>query len=149
GEVVSLYQGGEYWLYRYKKYTDVRLVFAPEQQIAFFGGDPDNFTYPRYDIDFALFRVYENDKPVESKNYLKWNANGAEDGELIFISGHPGSTERGKTGAQLASLRDAFYPDVLKLIRRRLDVMRKYSERGPEQARQATGEIFGYENSLK
>ncbi len=93
-DVVALYQGGEYWLYRYKKYTDVRLVFAPEQQAAFYGGDPDNFTFPRYDLDMAIFRVYENDKPVESKHYLKWNAKGAADGELSEDSGKVGPSLR-------------------------------------------------------
>ncbi|MCL4523948.1 MAG: S46 family peptidase [Acidobacteria bacterium] len=148
-EVVSLYNGAEYWLYRYKKYTDVRLVAAPEQQAAFFGGDPDNFTYPRYDLDFAIFRVYENDKPVESKHYLKWNAKGAADGELIFISGHPGSTERQSTMAQLEVQRDVLFPTVIKQLKRRLAVLKRYAALGPEQARQANNQIFGIENSLK
>jgi hypothetical protein len=148
-EVIPLYQGSEYWLYRYKKYTDVRLLFAPEQQAAFYGGDPDNFTFPRYDLDMALFRVYENDKPVESKHYLKWNAKGAADGELVFVSGHPGSTNRLHTVAQLELQRDYFYPLTLKSLKRRLEVLRRYSASGSEQARQAAGQIFGIENSLK
>ncbi len=148
-DVVSLYGGGEYWLYRYKKYTDVRIVFAPEQQAAFFGGDPDNFTYPRYDLDFALFRAYENGRPVQSKEYLKWNSKGAADGELVFVSGHPGSTERSLTLAQLEADRDVFYPFRLERYRRWLQALRAYSGRGPEQARQAADRVFGFENSLK
>jgi hypothetical protein len=148
-DVVSLYQGGEYWLYRYKKYTDVRLVVAPEQQMAFFGGDPDNFTYPRYDLDFAIMRVYENDKPIASKEYLKWNTKGADEGDLVFVSGHPGSTERGLTLAQLTLDRDVLYPTRLGRYKRQLTALRAYAARGPEQTRQATDEIFGFENSLK
>ncbi len=148
-DVVSLYQGGEYWLYRYKKYTDVRLVFAPEAQIAFFGGDPDNFTYPRYDIDFALFRVYEDGKPIDSKDYLKWNPKGAADNELVFVSGHPGSTSRLDTLAQLEFMRDKMLPVTVKLLKQRIAVLKQYSAQGPEQARQAASMIFGLENSLK
>ena len=135
-DVVTLYQGGEYWLYRYKKYTDVRLVFAPEEQTAFFGGDPDNFTYPRYDLDMALFRVYENGKPIETKDYLKWNPKGAGDGELVFVSGHPGSTQRLDTVAQLEFERDSVEPVILKLLKNRIEVLQQYGARGPEQARQ-------------
>jgi hypothetical protein len=148
-DVVSLYQGSEFWLYRYKKYTDVRLVFAPEQQIAFFGGDPDNFTYPRYDLDFALFRVYENGAPVTVRDYLRWNAKGASDGELVFVSGHPGSTDRLDTIAQLETERDVVYPISLDVIKRRLAALVRFSARGSEEARQAAGLIFGLENGQK
>jgi hypothetical protein len=148
-DVVSLYQGGEYWLYRYKKYTDVKLVFAPEQQAAFYGGDPDNFTYPRYDIDMALFRAYENGKPAKVAHYLKWSAQGAADGELVFISGNPGSTNRLMTLAQLQFQREYTYPQRLKLMERMLAVAKKYAAKGPEEARQAAGMIFGIENGLK
>jgi len=148
-DVVTLYQGGEYWLYRYKKYTDVRIVFAPEQQIAFYGGDPDNFTYPRYDLDFALFRVYENGQPIKSENYLKWNPKGASDGELVFVSGHPGSTQRLDTLAQLEAERDLYEPAYLKILHSRIDTLRKYSQSGPEAERRALSQLFGLENSLK
>ena len=148
-DVVSLYQGGEYWLYRYKKYTDVKLVFAPEQQAAFYGGDPDNFTFPRHDLDMALFRAYEKGKPAVVTHYLKWSAKGAADGELVFVSGHPGSTDRLETLAQLQYQREYLYPQRLKLMKRMLDVSKKYASQGMEQARQAAGMIFGIENGLK
>jgi len=148
-DVVPLYQGSEYWLYRYKKYTDVRLVFAPEQQIAFFGGDPDNFTYPRYDLDMAIFRVYDNGKPLNSTDYLKWSAKGAADGELIFISGHPGSTARQETMAQLVTERDFREPLLLEYFKVRIAAMQAYSAQGAEQARQASSLIFGLQNSQK
>lgn len=148
-DVVTLYSGGEYWLYRYRKYTDVRLVFAPEQQIAFFGGDSDNFTYPRYNLDMALFRAYENGKPVESRHYLKWNSSGANAGDLVFVSGNPGSTERLSTMAQIEAERDHLIPSILKLIRRRLGVLRAFGARGAEEMRHASSQIFSLENSLK
>jgi hypothetical protein len=148
-DVVTLYQGGEYWLYRYKKYTDVRLVFAPEQQAAFFGGDPDNFTFPRYDLDMALFRVYENDRPIDSKDFLKWNPKGAADEELVFVSGHPGTTQRLDTMAQLIHQRDVVQPALLKLYQRRISVLKEYSAQGAEQAREAGSRIFSFENALK
>jgi len=148
-DIVTLYQGGEYWLYRYKKYTDVRLVFAPEQQIAFFGGDPDNFTYPRYDLDMALFRVYEDGKPIDSKDYLKWNPAGAAEDELVFVSGHPGSTSRLDTMAQLEFLRDVGQPSVFKLLTNRVASLERHSAQGAEQAREAASQIFFLQNSLK
>jgi hypothetical protein len=148
-DVVTLYAGGEYWLYRYKKYTDIRIVFAPEQQIAFFGGDPDNFTYPRYDLDMAFFRVYENGKPINSSNYLKWNAQGAADQDLIFVSGHPGRTQRLQTMAELIAWRDDMLPNILTMLGHRRQVLLDYSAKGPEQARQAASTIFFLENSIK
>ncbi|HXG65221.1 MAG TPA: S46 family peptidase [Blastocatellia bacterium] len=148
-DVVTLYQGGQYNLYRYKKYTDVRLVFAPEGDIAFFGGDPDNFNFPRYNLDITLFRVYENDKPVRVENYFKWSKAGAKEDELVFVSGHPGSTARLNTVAHLEYLRDVGLPFTLKLIERRLDALRKYSALGEEQERRAREEILSLENSHK
>ena len=148
-DVVSLYQGGEYWLYQYKAYTDVRLVFAPEQQAAFYGGDPDNFTYPRYDLDMALFRVYENGKPLHSDNFLKWSAKGAAPGELIFISGHPGSTSRDETVSQLLMERSGHGPMMTEYLQRRIAAAQAFAAQGPEQARLVGSTIFGLQNSLK
>ena len=148
-DVVTLYNGGQYHLYRYKQYTDVRLVFAPQKAIAFFGGDPDNFEYPRYDLDICFFRVYENDKPVHVDNYLKWSASGATEGELIFVSGHPGRTERGDTVAHTLYQRDYTVPGVLNLLRRREVLLDNYSERSAENARRAEDELFGIKNSRK
>jgi hypothetical protein len=127
----------------------VRLVFAPEQQTAFFGGDSDNFTYPRYDLDFAIFRVYENNAPVRAEHYLRWNAKGAAENELVFVTGHPGSTDRNDTVAELETLRDVIYPINIQVVKRRIGVLRQFASRGTEQARQASGIIFGLENALK
>ena len=148
-DVVTLYQGGEYWIYRYKRYTDIRLVFAPEHQAAFFGGDADNFTYPRHDLDFAILRAYEDKKPAATPHFLKWQPKGAVEGDLVFVAGHPGGTERLKTMAQLETNRDHFYPWMLATFNRRLATLRKYGALGPEQARQAQNLVFGIENSLK
>ena len=148
-QVVSLYHGGEYWLYCYAKYTDVRLVMAPERAIAFFGGDDDNFTYPRHDLDMAFFRVYENGKPLQNGHHLKWNARGAGEGELVFVPGHPGSTNRLFTVDDLKYQRDVEYPMMLRQTESRLDMLRKYSARGPEQARRALRSVFSLENGKK
>ena len=148
-QVVTLYQGGEYWLYGYKKFTDVRIVFAPEFQAGFFGGDPDNFTYPRYCLDMTLFRAYENGQPYRPPHYLKWNSAGAGAEELVFVSGHPGSTERLHTLAQLELARDVTLPMQLESLKRRHAALERYGSQGEEQARQANEQIFSIENSLK
>ena len=109
-EVVTLYQGGQYHLYLYKKFTDVRLVFAPEFDAAFYGGDPDNFTFPRYCLDMTIWRVYENGKPFQTKNYLPWSTTGVKEGDAVFTSGHPGATQRLNTVAHLEFLRDQALP---------------------------------------
>src|SRR5215216_3794549 len=148
-DVITLYQGGQYNLYRYKKYTDVRLVFAPEFQAAFFGGDPDNFNFPRYNIDMALVRVYENGQPVHPENYFKWSTTGAKEGSLVFVTGHPGTTSRLDTVAHLEQLRDTSIPIVIRLLERREEVLKKYMSLGEEQTRQAQNELNGVQNSLK
>ena len=148
-DVVTFYSGQVYNLYKYKKYTDVRLVFAPEFEMAFFGGDPDNFTYPRYDLDITFFRVYENGKPAHLDNYLKWSPGGAKDGELIFVSGHPGNTSRMFTLAQTDFLRDVQYPSVLKYLAKRIALLQDFSKESEENARIAKEDIFGLQNSQK
>jgi len=148
-DVVVFYSGQVYNLYKYKKYTDVRLVFAPEFEIAFFGGDPDNFTYPRYDLDITFFRIYENEKPAHLDNYLKWAKAGVKEGDLIFVSGHPGNTGRLLTMAQLEFLRDFQYPAALKLFARRIALLEDFSKQSEENARVAKEEVFGLQNSQK
>ncbi len=148
-DVVTFYSGEVYHLYKYKKYTDVRLVFAPEFDMAFFGGDPDNFTYPRYDLDITFFRVYENDKPAHLDNYLRWSRTGVKDGDLVFVYGHPGSTGRMLTLAQLEFLRDLQYPSYLKLFARRIALLQAFSKESEENARIAKEDIFGLQNSQK
>ena len=148
-DVVTLYQGGQYNLYRYKKYTDVRLVFVPEFQAAFFGGDPDNFNFPRFNIDMALVRVYENDKPVKVENYFKWSKTGAKEGELVFVTGHPGSTSRLNTVAHLESLRDVSIPLVLRMLETRREALKQYMSQGEEQTRRSQNELNSIENSIK
>ena len=148
-DVVQLYQGAVFNLYKYKKYTDVRLVFSPEFAIAFFGGDPDNFTFPRYDLDISFFRIYENGKPVSVEHYLSWSKNGAKDGDLVFVSGNPGSTGRLLTLAQLEFTRDVQYPFTLARLVDWQKMLQDFSARGPEQAREAKETLFSIENSLK
>jgi hypothetical protein len=148
-DVITLYQGGEYDLYRYKQYTDVRLVFAPEQQIAFYGGDPDNFEYPRFDLDCCFFRVYENGKPVQGQEYFKWSQHGAGDNELVFVSGNPGRTNRLDTVDALRFLRDHGYPYTLDRLYDLEVLLTAWSARSDENARKARELLFGVANSRK
>lgn len=148
-DVVTLYQGGQYHLYRYKVYTDVRLVFSPEFQTAFFGGDPDNFEYPRYNLDMTIFRVYENGKPASTPDYLKWSTHGAKEDELVFVSGHPGSTNRLYTVDALKFYRDVQIPYSLRLLKRREVALQLYRQLGKEQERRADDDFFSIQNSRK
>jgi hypothetical protein len=148
-DVVTLYHGGQYHLYRFKRFTDIRLVFVPEEAIAFFGGDPDNFEFPRYDLDVAFFRVYENGKPAKVEHFLKWSAAGAKDNELVFVSGHPGRTDRLNTVAHLEFIRDVVNPYTLNSVRRREITLQNYGSRSLENARRASDLLFGYQNSRK
>ncbi len=148
-DVVTLYQGGAYHLYRYKKYTDIRLVFAPEQQAAFYGGDPDNFEYPRFDLDICLFRVYENDVAVKPAHFLKWSAKGVADGELTFVSGHPGNTSRLLTVPELEYTRDSLLPYTDAVLKRREVLLSAWSARSEENSRRAKEDLFSIQNSRK
>src|SRR5262245_23893254 len=148
-DVITLYQGGQYNLYRDKKYTDVRLVFVPDFQAECFGGHPDSFNCPRFNIDMALVRVYENDQPVKPASYFKWSTAGTKDGDLVFVTGNPGSTSRLNTVAHLQELRDTSLPIVLRLLERREAMLKKYMSMGEEQTRQAQNELNSIQNSLK
>jgi hypothetical protein len=148
-DVVTLYQGGRYHLYRFKRYTDVRLVFAPEQQAAFYGGDPDNFEYPRFDLDISFFRAYENGKPAKFQHYLKWSEAGTKENDLIFVSGHPGRTSRLLTVNELEYLRDYRLPKTLSRLFRSEVLLMSYSGRSQENARRAKDDFFSVQNSRK
>ncbi len=148
-DVVTLYSGERYHLYQYKKYTDVRLVFAPEFDMAFFGGDPDNFTYPRYDLDITFFRVYENGQPAKITNFFRWSSSGVKDNDLIFVSGNPGSTGRLLTVAQLEFLGDVDYPSRLESYARRIRLLQQFAGSSAENARISQEELFSYQNAHK
>ena len=148
-EVMTFYSGGAYHLYRYKKFNDVRLVFAPEESVGYFGGETDNFEYPRYNLDVAFFRVYENGEPYRPECFLPWSENGALDGEAVFVSGHPGRTDRLNTLAHLEFLRDDYYPLFLEQVRRQELTLGLYSERGTDEARSVSSEYFRVRNTRK
>lgn len=148
-DVVTLYQGAQYHLYRYKRYTDVRLVFAPEEQAAFFGGDPDNFEYPRFNLDISIVRAYENGAPAKIPHFLRWQPAGTQEGDLVFLVGHPGSTQRLITLAELEYARDVQVPLSLRLLKSREVMLNVYGKRAEENARRAHDELRGIENSRK
>ncbi len=148
-EVVTLYHGGIYDLYKYKRFQDVRLVFAPEFAIAFFGGDPDNFMFPRYDLDVSFIRVYENGKPAQMKDWFKWSPAGVKEGDLTFVAGHPGGTSRQLTISELEYQRDLALPERLFSLSELRGQLTQYQRRGPEQARHSNATLFYVENGIK
>ncbi len=149
-DVVSLYRGGHFDLYKYRRFQDVRLVFAPEFEIAFFGGDPDNFNFPRYDLDVSFLRIYGADgKPAKMEHFLQFSSENAKEGELSFVSGNPGGTSRMLTVAQLEALRDVQLPMSLTRLSELRGVLTEYAHRGAEQARHSNAMLFGVENGLK
>lgn len=148
-EPVTLYQGGRYHIYLYKRYTDIRLVMAPEKNIAFFGGDNDNFEYPRYNLDVCFFRVYDNDKPLVTENYLSWNANGPTEKEVLFVAGHPGNTKRLYTAEHLLFIKEVEMPLLLSLIDGRIVCLQKFGSQSSEQARMSLQALFRLQNARK
>ncbi len=148
-DVVTLYHGGAYNLYQYERYQDVRLVFAPEFAAAFFGGDPDNFMFPRYDLDVSFLRVYDKGAPLHTKDFFKWSKSGVKDSDLTFVTGHPGNTSRLLTIADLELLRDLKLPKNLMFLSELRGLLTEFQKRGPEQKRISNGKLFGVENGLK
>lgn len=149
-QVVMLYHGAQHLLYSYRIYQDVRLVMAPNLQTAHFGGDPDNFTYPRWSIDFAFVRAYENDQPADTAaNYFRWRQDGVREGELVFVPGNPGSTDRLLTHAQMAAARDAEYPITLGLLANGLQILRHFADQDPAIEKSLLPTILNWENSRK
>ncbi|HEX7090377.1 MAG TPA: S46 family peptidase [Longimicrobiales bacterium] len=150
-QVVSLYHGGQYKLYRYRRYAPVKLVFAPELQAGFFGGDPDNFTYPRYALDVAFVRAYEpgGSTPASTPAYFQWDEDGAREGELVFVTGNPGTTSRLFTVAQVMYERQYRHPFIVRLLRGQRDILQEIARQSPEAERQVRDQLFGIENSLK
>ena len=148
-DVITLYGGAKYHLYRFKRYTDVRLVWAPEGDMAFFGGDADNFEYPRYCLDATLLRVYDDGKPANVEHFLKWSEGGPAEGELILVSGNPGNTQRNTTLAGIKNLRDHFLPDYLNYLARMEVALQQYTNESPENFRRGNDDLFGIQNSRK
>ena len=147
--VVTLYRGGRYDLYRYQRYQDVRMVFAPEFAIAFFGGDPDNFMFPRYDLDMAIVRVYQDGKPLANANWLPWDPAGSKEGDVVFVSGHPGGTDRQLAMSELEYQRDVQLPNAVARLSELRGALTEFQNRGTEQKRVSSSMLFGVENSLK
>ncbi len=149
GQVVTLYGGARYHLYQYRLYTDVRLVWAPETAIAFFGGDADNFEYPRYCLDACIFRVWEAGQPASTPDFLRWSADGPQENDVVFVSGNPARTSRIQTVAALKHQRDHVMPATLDRLRRYEILLQQYSLRGTEAARRARDDLFSIQNSRK
>ncbi len=150
-EVIELYNGGQYSAYTFRRYNDVRLVAAPELQIGYFGGDPDNFTFPRFNLDFSFYRIYEDGEPLKTDHYFAWNTEGVQEGDAVFLIGNPGSTSRLQTVAQLEYRRDYEEPYVLNLLKTRVAAMQAFAEAEPEAAEEIDliNTVFSLENAIK